>query len=195
MSKMVTSLWSVCFLMSCLTPVDKVGEGDDPGECEDGIDNDGDGYLDDQDAGCPDVEEQITPNVVVTWDVAGIRLELSSGQSNSNYSFGIAENTGACLDDGSCWTGEDCFQGYETADGDILLYCHPLYGGNSLALEYGSLPELVNEGESTVFADASFQSVVTYILNDLRSSEEGSCWVWGADPSYYEDFAPICSEM
>ena len=40
--------WFVVLGSACLTPVDKVGEGDDEGECTDGIDNDQDGIVDER---------------------------------------------------------------------------------------------------------------------------------------------------
>ena len=100
--------WFVVLGSACLTPVDKVGEGDDEGECTDGIDNDQDGYLDQEDAGCPEIEQSISPSVLVFWDSQALRLELSGNQSETYYNFGIAETSGECLTEGGCWTGEDC---------------------------------------------------------------------------------------
>jgi hypothetical protein len=183
-----------CFLLACLTPVDKVGEGDDPGECDDGIDNDQDGYLDQSDAGCLEEEMEIIPEVIVVWDVSSLRIDLSKSDSTANYNIGIVENAGDCLDESNCWTGEDCFQGFQQED-NTLLYCHPFYAGTTLDIEYGALPGEVNEGETTVFSDRSFRTVVTFILNDQRSGQDGSCWVWGADTSYYENYPKVCLEM
>jgi hypothetical protein len=118
------------------------------------------------------------PTASVTWGAASVDVTISGGPGA--YWFGMAETVG-CDD---CWTGEDCVYGYD-ASGTTLAYCHDgtdtgtslTYGGNANALDAGT----------TVFADAAFDGSVTYYLeSDPDFGGDGSCYVWGADNSYYD---------
>jgi len=58
MSTLIRSMW-LGLLVGCAQPVHDPSrsEGDDPGECDDGLDNDGDARRDCADAGCNLAEE------------------------------------------------------------------------------------------------------------------------------------------
>jgi hypothetical protein len=62
-------------------------------------------------------------------------------------------------------------------------------------ISYGSSPDSVREGSSTVFGNAQFRTVVTHVLDDYSTFEEETCWTWGADTSYYNGFYKRCLEM
>ena len=131
----------------------------------------------------------------VSWGEASVTLDLAveNGLDGADYYWGIAENTGDCVANDWCWTGEDCFAGYELESGDVLSYCHPISetGGD---LSYGADTASVAEGLDTVFTSADFSSLTTHIVDD-RGSAEGPCWVWGADTSYYSGYEKTCTEM
>ena len=124
----------------------------------------------------------------VSWDADAVNLTISNGSDTSEYVWGIAEN--ANCDD--CWTGEDCFGGYELNDGSLLSFCHPVaIDGGMLA--YGATPADVVEGATTVFGSADFGPNTTHILDDVAAG--GSCWIWGADTSYYSTYEKSCTEF
>ena len=77
-------------------------------------------------------EDNFEQEVVVTvnWNNSGVVLEVENSDPNGRYSFGLAENSGSCLDsEWGCWTGEDCYMGFDLTSGGNLTYCHPVYGG------------------------------------------------------------------
>ena len=124
------------------------------------------------------------PTASVTWGAASVDLVVSGGPGA--YWFGMAE----AGEDG--WTGEDCVYGYELDDGSVLAWCHDgtdtgtslTYGGDAVALVAGT----------TVFTDASFDGSVTYYLeSDPEYGGDGSCYVWGADATYYDGLG--CSAL
>ena len=123
------------------------------------------------------------------WGDDSVTLTITNGAEDASYFWGIAETTGDCLDsEWGCWTGEDCFQGFEA-----YTYCHPVdaTGGS---LSYGATPDAVTEGTDTVFGSADFDTITTHIVDD-QSSAEGPCWVWGADTTYYSGYEKTCTEM
>ena len=182
------------------------------GDCTDGIDNDNDGYLDCEEALCQrwsecdeddtgaddtgveDIEESMT--VSVSWGDTELTLELTNADVAESYSLGIAENVGDCLSsEWGCWTGEDCHMGFDlNNDNGNLSYCHPLES-DSISLAYGATPDDVVEGVTTVFGNNSFETLVTYVLDQVSSVEEETCWVWGADTNYYNGFYKSCIAM
>ena len=136
-----------------------------------------------------------TASISVDWGADSVTLTLAveNGLEGASYFWGIAETSGSCLDsEWGCWTGEDCFRGFDTESGN-LTYCHPVdaTGGN---LSYGATPDGVAEGMDTVFGSADFSSVTTHIVDD-QGSAEGPCWVWGADATYYSGYGKTCTEM
>lgn len=141
-------------------------------------------------------ENQPRPSVMsVDWgeNAVSVNFLFEAGSEDAEYYWGIAETNGDCLDsEEGCWTGEDCFRGFNTETGN-LSYCHPISetGGS---LVYGASPENVTEGADTVFSGDQFASIVTHIIHD-RSFTEGPCWIWGADWWYYDDYEKNCIEM
>ena len=131
-----------------------------------------------------------TANVDWGADSVTLALTVENGLDGADYVWGIAETAAACGTE--CWTAEDCFEGYELETGAVLSYCHPISetGGN---LSYGATTDGVAEGLDTVF-NADFSSTTTHIVDD-RGSEEGPCWVWGNDASYYSGYEKTCTEM
>jgi hypothetical protein len=112
----------------------------------------------------------------------------------------------------TCWTGEDCHRGFTGSNSAEYRHCHPLRV-DKCELTYGSAIDAITNGTSTLFTkmqdngtpgdmtdDVPFEDRVTYVLNDVISTEDGSCWVWGLTPAHYADFAPtgaieVCVEM
>ena len=118
----------------------------------------------------------------VTWNANSVTLEITGGDIDASYSWGIVETGATCeYGSGDCWTGEDCLDGYTIGSGTTYSYCHPL-DDNSITLEYGASPEGLTEGQSTAFGNSDFDGSVTYILEDVAS---GVCYVWGHDTTYY----------
>lgn len=121
-----------------------------------------------------------TPAVAVEWGSTSVELSIAGGPGA--WKFGMAETDGCDV----CWTGEDCWWGYETSGG-LLTYCHDssdtgttlIYGGDAYSLSSGA----------TVFNSAYQGARVTYLLeSDLYAGGDGLCWVWGDDTSYYDGF-------
>lgn len=136
-----------------------------------------------------EVVETVDPTFGVSWGDSSVSLSITDGAEGAAYYLGIAENSG-CDD---CWTGEDCFMGYDLSSGDNLLYCHPVSatGGE---LSYGATPSDVVEGSTTVYSNADFSTGVTYIVDD-RSGADAPCWTWGADTTYYNGYDKACTAM
>lgn len=127
----------------------------------------------------------IDPTASVTWGGDSVQVSIAGGPGA--YWFGMAE-TADCDD---CWTGEDCVYGYD-ASGTTLSYCHD-GTDTGTQLSYGGDAAALNAGE-TVFTDASFDGKVTYYLeSDPDFGGDGSCYVWGADTSYYDGLG--CTEL
>ena len=133
--------------------------------------------------------------ITVNWQSNGVTLEIENSDESGIYNWGITENAGSCLtSEWGCWTGEDCFMGFDLTSGGNLSYCHPVQEGRN-TISYGASPDGVREGSSTVFGNASFSHLVTYVLDNYASFEEETCWTWGADTSYYNGFYKTCYEM
>lgn len=117
------------------------------------------------------------------WTALGVTIDLENGQGT--YRLGLAE-TDPSSDDP--WTGEDCYKGYWTEDGDHLLYCHPLSATGG-SFWYGGDPNDLDEDTETALSWAKAE-VVTYYVSSDRT---GECWVWGHDPDYYASLG--CLDM
>ena len=118
------------------------------------------------------------PTASVTWGGASVDVAVAGGPGA--YWFGMAETTG-CDD---CWTGEDCVYGYSYG-GTTYAYCHDA-GDTGTSLAYGGDATPLAAG-TTVFGSDDFDSRVTYYLeSDTDFGGDGSCYVWGADNSYYD---------
>jgi len=141
------------------------------------------------------IDEVDPMSASVSWGDSSVSLSITNGDSAASYNWGIAENSGGCLSsEWGCWTGEDCHMGFDLTSGGNYSYCHPVSStGGSLA--YGASPDAVAEGDSTVFGEASFSTVTTHVLDNAASTEAESCWVWGADTSYYNGYYKSCTEM
>jgi hypothetical protein len=140
-------------------------------------------------------EEEVLPiEISVSWGDSSITLDLVNGDQGASYYWGLAENNGTCLTEGWCWTGEDCFMGYDLTEGGNYTYCHPV-NTNGGMLFYGASPDAVEAGSTTVFSSTSFSVDVTHILDNQASLEDESCWVWGADTNYYNGYEKDCQVM
>ena len=188
-------------------------EGEQVGDCDDGVDNDEDGDVDCDDSGCfnkpacedsgidwedsGDIEEPdpTLEDNIVTWGSSYVSLDLyvENGLSGAEYYWGIVETSGDCVANDWCWTGEDCFMGYDMGDGSSLSYCHPIseYGAE---LAYGGDATSLGEGYETVFSDSVFSSLTTHLIDD-RGSSNSPCWIWGDNTSYYSGYGKTCTEM
>ena len=121
---------------------------------------------------CPSLD------VTVSWNEESVELSFITFDEEGSYFFGMAQ-TG--IDNPNVWTGEDCFLGY-TVDDTTFSYCHP--ARNGISLQYGASFTDVVEGFSTHFASPQFEQQITYII---KESISGCCWIWGEDPSYYQE--------
>ena len=181
-------------------------EGDQQGDCTDGKDNDDDGFTDCDDNGCQNrpvcsstdtgVEDtDPEPELSVFWGSSSLELVIGNANPEATYNFGVVENAGVCLgSEWGCWTGEDCFRGYDLTDGSNLLYCHPVRD-TSLQLAYGAATYAVDEGSNTVFYSDEWSGFTTYLLDNAASSANNTCYTWGADTSYYNGYYKTCTEM
>lgn len=118
------------------------------------------------------------PSASVVWGSASVEIAVSGGPGA--YWFGMAETIG-CED---CWTGEDCIYGYEYSGGS-LNYCHDA-GDNGTTLTYGGDAASLAAG-TTLFPNGDYEYAITYFLeSDVEFGGDGSCYVWGADTTYYD---------
>lgn len=85
------------------------------------------------------------------------------------WEFGMAET-----DSTNGWTGEDCFNGYNT-----FAFCHSV-GLTHTLNEVTSCSVLDVVAGSTTLMDAEKDPFLTYYF-----AEGGDCFVFGNDPSYY----------
>lgn len=139
------------------------------------------------DTGAEDTDvEPEAPTASVSWGAEAVALAVSGG--GGAWWFGVAET----LDCDDCWTGEDCVYGYEAGNGSVFAYCHDA-GDAGVSLTYGGNVAELAAG-TTVFTDATYDGRVSYILeSDPEHGGDGSCWVWGADISYYDGL--LCGEL
>lgn len=127
------------------------------------------------DTGGGEGEGETTPRVSYSWDSYGLSIYIDG--SSSSYYLGMTES--ADLDP---WTGEDCYYGYYTSDGNYYNYCHPM---SSTGGELESVDRISDLNEYTTLFSEETQSLVTYILIDYDTY---ACWTWGDAPSYYSGF-------
>lgn len=124
-------------------------------------------------------------NVTVTVDWGDTQFTMAVAPSGA-YQLGMAETGGSCGDSVSCWTGEDCFDGFSTPDGTLLgPWCHAVTDG-AVSLEYGG--DYTDLAAGTTVFQPAFAGTVTYVLlpeGSTRGTEP--CWVFGHDPDYYAD--------
>jgi hypothetical protein len=127
------------------------------------------------------------PSISYTWDGSGIRIELED-IATTGFDFGMAETS----DPTNGWFGEDCLHGSGGHQ-----ECHVFTG---LAGSVASIHDEVQAGTkalddvqsgSTTYFDESFdeEGRLTYVM----VVDDGSCWTWGHDPTYYE--AWTCEDL
>lgn len=120
--------------------------------CDDGIDNDGDGEIDECDAGCCDKNVQVTVSdcgtaaddifeVAIDGAVVGLTPKGAANTFNTELRPGGHSVTITCLDDGGVPPGSDI----GTACVTIVIYGNQVIGGSGLSIAYG--------GSSTVGFD------------------------------------------
>lgn len=179
---------------------DPYSESTVDGGCKDGDDNDQDGKTDCDDRDCArapacrwdsddwrdsdewhDTDENHDVGFYTTWSSSGILLDIVYG--DGDYEFGMADTDPESADP---WTGEDCFQGFTSADGQTWNLCHEMGSSGAALATVDSIDELV-ESETTLFRQ---HMTITYYVISQRT---GECWVWGADPAYYSGLG--CVEM
>jgi hypothetical protein len=119
------------------------------------------------------------PAINYTWDDTGIMVELENIDT-TGFDFGMAET----IDMTNGWFGEDCLNG--TAG---YQECHVFTGlTGSLTAIYDEVQagtkslDDVQSGSTTLF-EKSFEDGgrLTYVV----TVDDGSCWVWGQDTTYY----------
>lgn len=167
------------------------GAVDNGADCDDtdssvypGATETGNGVDDDCD---DEVDEGVASfSVDVSWSSAGVDVTISGG--GGSYEFGMAE-TGAGRDG---WYGETCIDGDEPDGLDDYGYdvCHSLNAsGGEVESVYPNVSS-VRDGSTLFNEDIGDSGDLTYALFATSGSD---CWVWGDDPSYYDDFG--CSEL
>ena len=151
-----------------------------------------------KDTGAEDTAEVVvevndpTAEITTTWGDSSVTLAMTvtDGLDGADYFWGIAET--AESDDP--WTGEDCYAGYDLADGTNLSYCHPISATGGELFYGGDFNNLADDDTIYDTANADFGSRTTHIVDD-RGSADGPCFTWGEDTSYYSDYAKTCTEM
>lgn len=142
---------------------DPMDDGDEPGE----------------DGGEVDAEQ---PLITLSWGVNGFEF-MVEGAPDGLW-LGMVETGGPCVADSSCWTGEDCREGYTTGDQTFGPYCHPVVANAATVLLYDGDPSALPDG-STAF-EPHAEGNTTYLLESREEDGgDGSCWVFGHDPTYY----------
>jgi len=129
----------------------------------------------------------------VTWGDSSVILEfqIENPLENADYYWGIVE-TGTEEDP---WTGEDCFRGYTLDNGTIFSFCHPITETGAELFYTADVLSLI-EASETLFTpiNEDYTRTTTHIIDD-RVGVDSPCWVWGDNPSYYENYGKICFEM
>jgi hypothetical protein len=155
--------------LAALTACPGVDDDDDPGR---GRGENPCGW----DTACGDVDVD-APSIDMTWDAEGVTVWIS-GMDTTGFDFGIAETA----DGVNGWYGEDCLNG-------TLGYnlCHVFNNSQSGTLlsvfddvQSEADLDLVVAGETTLFHQV-FDGMLTYVV----TIDNGECFVWGNDPSYY----------
>lgn len=175
------------------TACEPPGEGwaDNGADCDDtrddawpGADEAANGEDDDCDG---EVDEGVVleVSVEVVWDRDGATVTITGGVGA--FDFGMAETGAGDLG----WFGESCIPGDEPGGYPDYEYdvCHTLAKGGGTLTHVGKVADV--EDGLTLFTDviASLDHL-TYVLLDHTTD---ACWVWGHDPSYYDDFD--CTEL
>ena len=131
------------------------------------------------------VETIILNTARVNWGSSSVILDIdASDVGEARLYWGIVETIYS-----DSWAGEDCLYGDYLSDDSRAYYCHPVQSTGK-TLYYGGNPANLMEGSETVFQQNSGENM-TYIL-DNRYADNGSCWVWGHDISYYDDYYKDC---
>lgn len=99
---------------------------------------------------------------------SAVSVRIHDPEGRQDWRFGMAETEAGSVG----WFGEDCFFG--TAD---IQLCHPIEG-RRLDLDQGPFADLEAGTRTLLWSDMD----LTYFLED----DQGACWVWGHDPSYYD---------
>ena len=119
---------------------------------------------------------ELPPTWSVTLGAEGLELSVEGGPGG--YWFGVSESAPGA------WTGEDCVNGFTTADAELIFYCHDAGdGGKKTYPRVASVREM-NEA-TTLFDSAKEGSLTYYLYSDPVFGGSGECWVQGADPAYY----------
>lgn len=113
------------------------------------------------------------PSVDVVWTgnapASQVRIEVIDPDGRTGWRLGMAETTPSRRG----WFGEDCFVGMGAA-----VVCHEVGDDGQLVLEAVRRSNQVIAGQTTLLQS---HLPVTFVLE-----REDECWVFGADPSYYQ---------
>ncbi len=179
-------------------------EGANPGECLDGIDNDGDGIADCVDTDCVDAAEcgggvvdtdadsdtdsdsdtdaDADPAFQVLWDSKFVSLSIDGG--SGTYSFGMAQQQEMG------WYGEDCIEGREENSGPYDI-CHDEVSKSGITLETVDSPQDLVANVTTLMNDTiDSAGHVAYVF---IANETDDCWVSNDAEGDYDDFG--CTEV
>ena len=154
---------------------------------EDATDADSTWGSDEPDSGEPEADEpEQSIAVSVDWGDAGLSLEVGEG---GVWQLGMAETGGSCGETVPCWTGEDCFVGFEADGSSYGPWCHAVEGGE-LTLAYGGQMAAFEAG-TTVFRPDFADTVTFVLLPDGAERSGGLCYVFGDRPAYYSDLGCV----
>ncbi len=137
--------------------------------------------LGDPDTGSGDATEQ--PLITVTWGESALTVALEGAPGG--LWLGLAETGGACSGS-DCWTGEDCRDGYQNGDASYGPYCHPFDSDGTITLVYDGDVAALADG-TTAFEPLAAGNTTFLVESRVEDGGDGSCWVFGHDPTHYSD--------
>ena len=178
-------------------------EGQSPGDCDDGMDNDSDGLTDCDDDGCLDASECDTEwlddgdcsdeedndddglidcddsdcagsgDCPLGFEVLWSASDVTLEITNSYTDHTFGMAQTACSDPANCWTGEDCYLGFVNYN-----FCHTTDDNGVTLQTVAGITDII-EGSTTLFYEGLH--ITYYVANSSQ------CWVWGDDISYYKE--------
>ncbi len=143
-----------------------------------------DGESDTADDSDTDIDLPGEPAINLNWTADDVTVELEN-ITTGGFDFGMAET----IDMDNGWFGEDCLNGTLT-----YMMCHEFMGlSGTLDSMYAEITadpptkglDDIEEGVSTLFDSSFHPNRLTYVV----TVDDGSCWVWGQDTSYYTSVA------
>lgn len=182
MHKILIPLGALAFLTAC--PGKSSCSDSDTAGCDTGDTTDTDTVDTDTDTGTP------VFGITYNWDPTQLQISIDNATGATGFYLGIADTAAGS----SGWFNEAC---------DTGTNCHQ-FTGVSGTLDSVNTAGAVVLGSTTLFDDdgdgtgdvtgATGQDLVTYFVQVIGGDEDGNCYVWGEDTSYYAG-TPPCTEI